>query len=99
MRSVFRIFAAFIICIALAACGSSSPVTASGSGGSGGPISGNAIQVLSNRADLINGGELTGTYSLGDFNNCGINQWLINAVIPGSGNTVDINVSNGQFVS
>lgn len=48
--------------------------------------------------DLVNGGELTGTFSLGNFQNCGINQWLINAVIPGSGNTVDIQVSNGQFV-
>ena len=63
------------------------------------PVSIPANTPAGGRFDLINGGELTGTYSLGDFNNCGINQWLINAVIPGSGNTVDINVSNGQFVS
>jgi len=48
--------------------------------------------------DLINGGELTGSYTLGSFHNCGINQWLINTVIPGSGNTADITVSNGQVV-
>lgn len=40
----------------LAACGSSSPVSGTGADGSG-PISGNAIQVLSNRADLISGGD------------------------------------------
>jgi hypothetical protein len=45
-----------MIYTALAACGSSSPVVG-GSGGSG-PISGDAIQVLSNRADLINGGDV-----------------------------------------
>lgn len=49
--------------------------------------------------DLLGGGELTGTFSLGDFDHCGINTWLINQVIPGSGNTVDLHVSNGQFVS
>jgi hypothetical protein len=50
------------------------------------------------RFDLIDGGPLTGTFTLGNFSNCGINQWLINAVIPSSGNTVNIAVSNGQFV-
>lgn len=49
--------------------------------------------------DLLGGGELTGSFSLGDFEHCGINTWLINQVIPGSGNTVDLHVSNGQFVS
>ncbi|MGH8457440.1 MAG: DUF6351 family protein, partial [Stenotrophobium sp.] len=47
-----RAFAA-LGCVLLISCGTSSPVTG---GGSGGPISGNAIQVLSNRADLISGG-------------------------------------------
>ncbi|KQY56114.1 hypothetical protein ASD11_16760 [Aeromicrobium sp. Root495] len=45
--------------------------------------------------DLINGGELVGTYSIGQFENCGANTWLINALVPGGGNTVDIQVSNG----
>lgn len=45
--------------------------------------------------DLINGGTLTGTYTIGSFSNCGINTALINALVPGQGNTVDIKVSNG----
>ncbi len=53
LRVMFTLLGA----LALAACGSSSPVNGGGSGGGSGPISGNAIQVLSNRADLINGGD------------------------------------------
>ncbi|RYJ02449.1 MAG: hypothetical protein EON52_19570 [Actinomycetales bacterium] len=45
--------------------------------------------------DLINGGELVGTYTIGQFENCGLNTPLINALVPGAGNTVDIKVSNG----
>ncbi|WP_200914397.1 hypothetical protein, partial [Aeromicrobium sp. Leaf272] len=45
--------------------------------------------------DLINGGELVGTYTIGKFENCGINTPLINSLVPGSGNTVDITVTNG----
>ena len=45
--------------------------------------------------DLINGGELVGTYTIGQFENCGINTGLINSIVPGAGNTVDIQVSNG----
>ncbi len=47
--------------ILLHACGSSSPVSGSNGSGGGagsGPVSGDAIQVLSNRADLINGGDV-----------------------------------------
>lgn len=47
----------FLVACLLASCGSSSPVTGTGSGAGGsGPVSGNAIQILSNRADLISGG-------------------------------------------
>lgn len=48
--------------------------------------------------DLIGGGTLSGTYTIGEFQHCGLNTWLINALVPGSGNTVDIQVSNGQFL-
>jgi len=48
--------------------------------------------------DLINGGELEGTYSIGDFQNCGLNTWLINAVVPGDDNTLDLQVSNGRIL-
>jgi len=48
--------------------------------------------------DILGGGNLAGTFTLGDFKNCGINTWLINQIVPGSGNTVSITVSNGQVV-
>lgn len=47
--------------------------------------------------DLVNGGTLAGTYTIGNFSNCGLNTGLINALVPGGGNTVDIQVTNGVF--
>jgi hypothetical protein len=49
--------------------------------------------------DLINGGRLTGTYTIGYFQNCGLNTPLINLLVPGSGNTVDLQAANGRVVS
>lgn len=48
--------------------------------------------------DLLEGGNLTGTYTLPQFANCGINTSLINALVPGPGNTVSIQASNGVVV-
>lgn len=48
--------------------------------------------------DIIEGGNLEGTYSLGNFANCGLNTGLINALVPGPGNTVDIKATNGVVV-
>ncbi|KAA1380139.1 hypothetical protein [Aeromicrobium fastidiosum] len=48
--------------------------------------------------DLLEGGNLEGTYTLPSFANCGINTPLINALVPGAGNTVKIQVSNGIVV-
>lgn len=48
--------------------------------------------------DLLGGGRLVGEYSIGEFEHCGLNTWLINALIPGDGNTVDIEVSNGRLI-
>lgn len=45
------------------------------------------------------GGELVGTYSIGDFAHCNLQTALINLLIPGSGNTIDLQVSNGHLVS
>lgn len=42
------------------------------------------------------GGRLTGTYAIGNFQNCGLNTWLLNQIIPGSGNTVELNLANPQ---
>lgn len=47
---------------------------------------------------LTEGGTLSGEYTIGDFQHCGLNTWLINLLIPGSGNSVDIEVSNGRIV-
>ncbi|MET0822013.1 MAG: hypothetical protein ABWY58_13695 [Aeromicrobium sp.] len=49
--------------------------------------------------DLELGGRLVGTYSIGNFENCGLNTGLINLLVPGSGNTLDLQVSNGIQVS
>lgn len=48
--------------------------------------------------DIIGGGNLTGTYTIGEFQNCGLNTGLINSLVPGSGNTVSIQARNGVVV-
>lgn len=45
---------------------------------------------------IADGGRLTGTYSIGDFQNCGLNTWLINILVPGGGNTVDLHLTGGR---
>lgn len=45
--------------------------------------------------NVIQGGVLAGEYDIGDFQHCGLNTWLVNALVPGSGNTVEFEVSNG----
>jgi hypothetical protein len=49
--------------------------------------------------NIVNGGRLVGEYSIGDFQNCGLNTLLINSIIPGSGNTIELNLSNGRYVA
>ncbi|MFS3129373.1 hypothetical protein ACLM5J_13305 [Nocardioides sp. Bht2] len=46
--------------------------------------------------NLFNGGHLSGEFTIGNFQNCGLNTWLINSVIPGSGNQVELDISNGR---
>lgn len=62
--------------------------------------------------DIVDGGTLAGTYTIGNFQNCtplnflsipgfdffGIGSIPVNALVPGTNNTVSIQVSNGQFV-
>jgi hypothetical protein len=48
--------------------------------------------------NLFTGGTLSGQFSIGNFQHCGLNTGLINLLIPGSGNTVTIQVSNGRIV-
>lgn len=49
--------------------------------------------------ELLDGGRLVGGYTIGEFEHCGLNTWLVNILVPGPGNTVDIQVSNGRLVS
>ncbi|GAA1887635.1 hypothetical protein [Lapillicoccus jejuensis] len=49
--------------------------------------------------DLTNGGTLTGTYTIGQFATCGLQTPIINALIPGAGNTETITLTNGRVVS
>lgn len=58
--------------------------------------------------DITRGGVVTGTYTIGKFQNCaplqlpdlfGLGSIPVNALVPGSNNTVSITLSNGKFVS
>jgi hypothetical protein len=49
--------------------------------------------------DIVNGGRIVGEYSIGDFQHCGLNTLLINSIIPGDGNTIELNISNGRLAS
>lgn len=58
--------------------------------------------------DVFNGGTVTGKYTIGNFQNCaplnlpdifGIGSLPVNALVPGTNNTVTLNISNGVFVS
>ena len=48
--------------------------------------------------DLTAGGTLQGTYTIGNFQNCGLMTGLINSLVPGGGNTATIQVTNGIFL-
>ena len=48
------------------------------------------------RFNVTSGGHLTGTYTIGNFANCGLMTGLINLLVPGSGNTATVTLSNGQ---
>ncbi|RLV54523.1 hypothetical protein D9V41_15885 [Aeromicrobium phragmitis] len=47
--------------------------------------------------DIAAGGRLVGEYTLGEFENCGLNTWLINLLVPGGGNTIELNLTNGRL--
>lgn len=46
---------------------------------------------------ILRGGELSGEFSIGNFEHCGLDTLLINQLIPGSGNTANLTVSNGRL--
>lgn len=47
--------------------------------------------------DIFVGGTVHGEFSIGNFQNCGLNTWLINLLIPGSGNEVEIDITNARL--
>lgn len=49
---------------------------------------------------IVQGGPLEGEFTIGNFKSCGLfgaQTHLINALIPGSGNTMELTVSNGRL--
>ena len=46
--------------------------------------------------DLTTGGTVSGTFTIGNFANCGLTTLLLNALVPGPGNTASITLSNGR---
>ena len=61
------------------------------------PVVINADTPTGEAFDTVAGGRLVGEYSIGDFQNCGLNTLLINSIIPGSGNTIELNLTNGRL--
>ena len=55
--------------------------------------------------DIAKGGALAGTYTIGKFQNCnllslpGIGSVAVNALVPGSNNTVSLMLSHGHYVA
>ncbi|WP_053717984.1 DUF6801 domain-containing protein [Saccharothrix sp. NRRL B-16348] len=43
--------------------------------------------------DPLNGGGLTGSYSIGEFDRCGLVTAVVNGTIPGPGNTLDLQIA------
>lgn len=49
--------------------------------------------------NITAGGTVTGTYTIGDFDDCALMTPLINLLVPGAGNTVSLQLSNGHIVT
>lgn len=48
--------------------------------------------------NIFSGGTVTGKFALGPFANCGLTTALVNQLVPGTGNTASITLSNGRRV-
>ena len=59
------------------------------------PVTITAATPEGQRFSITAGGHLSGTYTIGDFQNCFVTTDLINEIIPGDGNTVAIDAANG----
>jgi hypothetical protein len=49
--------------------------------------------------NVVNGGTLSGTYTIPPFAHCGLATLLINLTLPGPGNTISLTLSKGTFGS
>lgn len=47
--------------------------------------------------NVLDGGKLSGGYSIGSFQHCGLATLLINATIPGSGNTITLKLGKAHL--
>lgn len=64
------------------------------------PVTINANTPAGQTFDVANGGIIAGEFSIGNFQNCGlfnVQTHLINALIPGGGNTVELNLTDGRL--
>ena len=46
---------------------------------------------------IVNGGKLGGSYTIGNFSNCGLATLLINLTIPASGNTITLKLGKAKI--
>jgi hypothetical protein len=49
--------------------------------------------------NILKGGNLSGTYTIPDFANCGLETLLINLTVPGSGNTITLTLGKAKPVT
>jgi len=47
--------------------------------------------------NVVDGGNLAGSYTIGDFSGCGLAGLLINATIPGAGNTITLKLGKAKI--
>lgn len=47
--------------------------------------------------NITTGGTVGGTYTIGQFGNCGLTTFLVNQLVPGPGNTLTFTLSNGRI--
>jgi hypothetical protein len=56
------------------------------------------VQVTSQPGfNILTGGNLTGTYTIPQFANCGLETLLLNLTVPGSGNTISLTLAKPTF--
>ena len=49
--------------------------------------------------NALTGGTLSGSYTIGDFANCGLSTLLINLTLPGSGNSISLTLGRAKIKS